>query len=175
MSAQIFQGRYTAEIEDDFVVFLIGSRQPLLQLIRHNWVSLSFFKMVNELEANPESGYLGGEFYFRFFPLETVLISYWRSFDDLEYFSRSRDTIHYPAWVRFYKDVGSNSKLGIWHETYMVRANEYECIYGNMPQFGLGKAQQVEHKALTGRSRARQRSGNDHKPATAEDVDLVMD
>ncbi len=29
---------------------------------------------------------------------------------------------------------------GIWHETYLVRAGEYEAIYGNMPPFGLGRA-----------------------------------
>lgn len=27
-----------------------------------------------------------------------------------------------------------------WHETYLVRAGEYEAIYGNMPPFGLGRA-----------------------------------
>ena len=26
---------------------------------------------------------------------------------------------------------------GIWHETYRVRAGEYEAIYGNMPRVGL--------------------------------------
>ena len=26
------------------------------------------------------------------------------------------------------------------HETYLVRAGEYEAVYGNMPPFGLGKA-----------------------------------
>ena len=31
-------------------------------------------------------------------------------------------------------------RTGIWHETYLVRAGEYEAIYGNMPPFGLGKA-----------------------------------
>ena len=30
--------------------------------------------------------------------------------------------------------------MGIWHETYRVRAGEYEAIYNNMPEFGLAKA-----------------------------------
>ncbi len=30
--------------------------------------------------------------------------------------------------------------VGIWHETYVVRAGDYECLYGNMPRFGLAKA-----------------------------------
>jgi hypothetical protein len=28
-------------------------------------------------------------------------------------------------------------------ETYLVRAGEYEAIYGNMPPFGLGKASRL--------------------------------
>jgi hypothetical protein len=29
--------------------------------------------------------------------------------------------------------------VGIWHETYKVRAGEYEAIYSGMPPYGLGK------------------------------------
>ena len=36
--------------------------------------------------------------------------------------------------------VGTSARTGIWHETYLVRAGEYEAIYGNMPPFGLGQA-----------------------------------
>ena len=30
--------------------------------------------------------------------------------------------------------------VGIWHETYLVRAGGYEAIYGNMPRIGLAAA-----------------------------------
>ena len=30
--------------------------------------------------------------------------------------------------------------MGIWHETYLVRAGDYESVYVNMPPFGLGDA-----------------------------------
>jgi len=30
--------------------------------------------------------------------------------------------------------------VGIWHETFRVRAGEYEAVYGNMPVFGLAAA-----------------------------------
>ena len=30
-------------------------------------------------------------------------------------------------------------RTGIWHETFQVRAGEYEAVYGNMPPVGLGK------------------------------------
>ena len=36
--------------------------------------------------------------------------------------------------------------IGIWHETFRVRAGEYEAIYGNMPRFGLAAA--GEHRGL---------------------------
>jgi hypothetical protein len=36
--------------------------------------------------------------------------------------------------------VGKSDRTGIWHETYLVRAGQYEAIYGNMPPHGLGKA-----------------------------------
>ena len=29
--------------------------------------------------------------------------------------------------------------MGIWHETYQIRAGEYETIYSGMPRIGLGK------------------------------------
>ena len=47
--------------------------------------------------------------------------------------------MHYPAWKAFNMKVKSNGDVGIWHETYKVQAGEYECIYNNMPRYGLGK------------------------------------
>ena len=29
--------------------------------------------------------------------------------------------------------------IGIWHETYLVRAGEYENVYSGMPPHGLGR------------------------------------
>ena len=33
--------------------------------------------------------------------------------------------------------------VGIWHETYLIRAGEYESIYSGMPLMGLAKAAQL--------------------------------
>ncbi len=30
--------------------------------------------------------------------------------------------------------------VGIWHETYLVPAGQYEAVYSGMPLFGLAKA-----------------------------------
>jgi hypothetical protein len=54
--------------------------------------------------------------------------------------ARNKTGIHLPAWKHFNQVVAKTNAVGIWHETFCVRAGEYECIYGNMPLFGLGKA-----------------------------------
>lgn len=166
MAAEIFHGRYTAEIEGDFVVFLIGARFRLRDLFRAQWLGDAMNAMQAELFANPDSGFLGGENFYRFFPIESILVSYWRSFDHLERYARAKDQEHYPAWIRFYKEVGLREDIGIWHETFMVRAGEYETLYGNMPQFGLAKAHSVNHSNLKDRVHARQRAGQSHEPET---------
>ena len=67
-------------------------------------------------------------------------MQYWRSFEHLERFANDVDDPHVAAWRNYWRRVGRDTRTGIWHETYLVRAGEYEAIYGNMPPFGLGKA-----------------------------------
>src|SRR5688500_12509947 len=125
----------SAKIDGDFVVFLIGMRVNKPWKV-HKWlpVFLAMPRMIRELEGRPESGFLGH--------VSTlgVIVQYWRSFDHLEAYARDPQQLHWPAWVDFNKRVGrSRGDVGIWHETYRVRAGEYECIYSGMPSFGLGK------------------------------------
>src|ERR1035441_9140341 len=138
--APVIDKRVTADIEGDFVVFLIGMRinRPLKP---QKWlpVFLAMPKMLRELEQRPESGLLGAKLYLGG-PRLPMVVQYWRSFEHLENYSRSRDSAHWPAWVDFNKRVGSNGDVGIWHETYLVRAGSYECVYNNMPPTGLGVA-----------------------------------
>jgi len=68
------------------------------------------------------------------------LVRYWRSFEDLERYARDPDAEHLPAWREFNQRVRASGDVGIWHETYRVRAGEYEAIYGNMPRVGLAAA-----------------------------------
>jgi hypothetical protein len=134
--AKVEAKRVTARIEGDFVVFLIGMRvnkgwKP------HKWlpVFLAMPKMIRELERRPESGFLGHIMSFG------VIVQYWRSFEHLEAYARDQNQSHWPAWVDFNKRVGaSRGDVGIWHETYRVRAGEYETVYSGMPMFGLAKA-----------------------------------
>jgi len=138
--APIIRKRVTAEIEGDFVVFLIGMRiNRLWKASRWLPVFTAMPKMVRELEQNPESGFLSAKLYLGS-PRQPMLVQYWRSFEHLERYARSREDAHWPAWVAFNTRVGSNGDVGIWHETYLVPAGRFECVYNNMPPTGLGAA-----------------------------------
>ncbi len=138
--AQIVKQRVTADVEGDFVVFMIGMRvnRPWKP---HKWlpVFLAMPRMLRELASHPEMGLLGYRQYLAN-PLAPMVFQYWRSFEDLEAFSRGKDKTHFPAWTKFNKSVGSNGDVGIWHETYLVKAGQYEAVYNNMPPFGLAVA-----------------------------------
>ncbi len=92
-------------------------------------------KMLKELEAHPESGFLGH------CGIGRVIVQYGRSFEHLENYARANDKKQWPAWVDFNRRVGSSrSDVGIWHETYIIKPGQYEAVYSGMPPFGLGKA-----------------------------------
>ena len=161
----VVPGRYTAHIEEPFVVFLIGMRVNRFRSFG-KWMpaAQSMPEMLKVLFAHPEKGFLGGESFFRLFPLTTLLLTYWRSFEDLEKFARSADDPHLGAWKRFNQSVGVDGTVGIWHETYLVQPGQYEAVYGNMPVFGLAKA--TEHVPAIGRREtARRRLGGENAPA----------
>ena len=125
--------RVTAKIEGDFVVFLIGMRINKPWKL-HKWLPVvaAMPKMIRELEQRPDSGFLG---HIRSLG---VIVQCWRSFEHLEAYARDADRQHWPAWVDFNKRVGSSrGDVGIWHETYKVRAGEYDCVYSGMPAVGL--------------------------------------
>src|SRR5690349_10723595 len=134
--AGIIDARMAAVMEGEFVVFLIGMRINKPWKL-HKWlpVFLGMPKMLKELKARPDSGFLGA------IAGPKVIVQYWRSFEHLEAYARSRDSEHWPAWVAFNKRfANSRGDVGIWHETYLVSAGRYEAIYSGMPPFGLGQA-----------------------------------
>jgi hypothetical protein len=140
---RVIHKRVTAAIEGDFVVFLIGMRiNKLWKPSRWIPVFLAMPRMLRELEGRPESGFLGANLYVGS-PLRPMVVQYWRSFEHLESYARSKDAAHWPAWVEFNKRVGSNGDVGIWHETYLVPAGAYDSVYNNMPPVGLGAVTQL--------------------------------
>jgi hypothetical protein len=154
---QIYPGRFTAVTPEPFVVFLIGMRINRLRAVRR-WlpVARTMSPMLQTLYRHPEKGFLGGESFYAW--RMPMLMTYWRSFEDLEAFARNPSDPHLSAWKRFNQAVGNDGTVGIWHETYLIEPEHYECIYGNMPRFGLGAV--MEHAPAVGRHHtARQRVG----------------
>src|SRR5947209_5278373 len=137
--AEIAGRRMTAEIDGDFVVFLIGARlNNKLRMVRSvldlGGRRRGMKAMLDYLVERPEKGLLAYEM-----GIPTI-VQYWRSFEHLEAFARDREDPHLEVWRQYWRRVGKSDRTGIWHETYLVRAGQYEAIYGNMPPHGLGKA-----------------------------------
>jgi hypothetical protein len=140
--AAIFPGRYTAQSDEPFVVFLIGFRVNRWLAVR-SWtrVAAAMGPMIAELKRQPELGLLHVEpfLYWR----GVGMVQYWCSFEQLHAYAHARNAAHLPAWAEFNRRIGSNGAVGIWHETYTVAPGQFESIYVNMPRFGLGSAMQL--------------------------------
>lgn len=159
--AKLNPGRYTGKIEGPFVVFIIGMRINKFWKF-HKWVPVAraMGPMIQELYSHPELGFLHTEFSLTWRGI--MLTQYWRSFEQLEAYARGG--IHLDAWKAFNRAVGNDGTVGIFHETYLVQENQYECVYNNMPRFGLGRA--GEHVSVSGASEtARRRLGGHNEPA----------
>ncbi len=132
-------GRFAAQIDGSFVVFLIGARINQLWAV-HRWspVTRAMPRMLRELAAQPELGLLHAEFFLSWRTLN--VLQYWRSYDQLHNYAHARDRAHLPAWAEFQKRARGNTSVGIYHESYLVPAGSYETIYADMPDFGLGRA-----------------------------------
>ena len=161
----IFPGRYSAKTNAPFVVFLIGMRiNTWWRFDKWLPVASAMGPMVRTLYTHPEKGFLHMESFWNM--RGPILVQYWRSFDDLEEFARNPSDPHVEAWKRFNQAIGADGSVGIWHETYMVSPDSYECVYGNMPKFGLGAA--MEHTEASGRrytARARLSANDGQKEA----------
>lgn len=153
--AEIIKKRMCAEIEGEFVVFLIGARINKPWKFWKWWpVATAMPRMLIELAKHPELGLLHARNAFSF--PDVMVVQYWRSFEHLEAYAKNRDLAHLPAWQAFNKAVASNGDVGIWHETYLVSPGRYETVYNNMPPFGLGAAGKLVD-AVGARQAARQR------------------
>ena len=151
--AEIHQGRWTAEIEGDFVVFIIGARAnkpwQLLRIARDLGGRRSMNYMLKYLTEHPERGLLGYQL------MGLANVQYWRSFEHLEAFAKNTDDPHLAVWRNYWKRVGKDDRTGIWHETFLVRDGEYEAVYGNMPAKGLGKATKLVRVSESSTARKR--------------------
>lgn len=161
--SKVIPGRFTAQVDGPFVVFIIGMRvNRFWQFWKWLPVAAAMGPMLKTLYSHPEKGFLGAELCLIW--RGPMLVQYWRSFEDLERFAHDADDPHLEPWRRFNRRVGSNGSVGIFHETYLVAANQYEALYGNMPVFGLARA--TKHvPAIGNKETARRRLGLKGEPA----------
>ncbi len=153
----INSGRWTARIDGDFVVFLIGAqvRDPE-QAGRAAELLAAMAEMLGELAQDPATGLLGFQ---QFGGVGGVIVQYWRSFEALEAYARNPSAKHAPVWREWNRLAeDERSGAGIWHETYLVPAGRYEAIYQNMPVTGLQNAG-TAGTVSQDRASARQRIG----------------
>ncbi len=163
--AKVIPGRFTAQTDEPFVVFIIGMRVNKFFAFR-KWIAtaMAMGPMLRTLYQHPEKGFLGAQTLISWRGVTTI--QYWRSFDDLEKFARDKDDPHLEAWRKFNKTIGSDGSVGIFHETFLVDAGKYEALYGNMPVLGLAAA--TSHVPAVGkRETARRRLGGKSEPAVA--------
>src|SRR5258708_4668373 len=105
--AAINAGRFAAQIEGDFVVFLIGMRVNKWLLVHKWWpVAMAMPPMLKELMQHKELGLL---------QVQTCIsgrvlmgLQYWRSFEQLHAYAHMREKLHLPAWAEFNRRVGGN-------------------------------------------------------------------
>jgi len=135
----MYHDRLAARIEGDFVVFIIGMRINALHR-PDLWgpVSAAMPRMLRELERKPELGLLGAQT--RWAGRHIVVVQYWRSFGHLHAYARARDAEHLPAWRAYNRALAGNDAVGVWHETFLVPAGQYEAVYRKMPLHGLAAA-----------------------------------
>ncbi|MDQ2850295.1 MAG: DUF4188 domain-containing protein [Actinomycetota bacterium] len=129
-------GRVSAEVDGDFVVFLIGMHvNRWSDLRRWGLTFTAMVRAVRELQAQPELGLLraeGGLFFGG-----PAFVQYWRSYEQLEAYARNTNAVHLPAWRAFNKAARTSDSVGIYHETYRVTAGNFEVMYNHMPEVGL--------------------------------------
>jgi len=140
----ILKGRRQAHPDKPFALFLIGMRINNLWAV-NRWLSVAqaMTRMQAELAKKPDAGllwqknFLSGRF--------TLLLQYWESGDKLFAFAHDREGAHFPAWSDFNRKAKDNHAVGIWHETYLLKPEDCENIYRDMPAFGLDGAVGVKN------------------------------
>jgi len=160
---KIIPARMTAQLDGDFVVFLIGMR------VNKWWkfwawlpVARAMPKMLIELAKRPELGLLHARSVFGL--RNFLVIQYWRSFEQLHAYATDGSLEHLPAWRDFNRRIASNGDVGIWHETYLVKDGGHESVYNNMPLWGLAAAGALvpaEGSRKSAKGRLRQTDGAD--------------
>jgi len=119
----ILPDRMAAQIEGDFVVFLIGMRINRFWKVK-KWVPafMAMPRMHKKLSTRPseETGFLG----YNILGFGNI-VQYWRSFDHLEAYANSPEGEHYPAWIALNKRrKNCRGDVGVRQESHAVQAGD---------------------------------------------------
>jgi hypothetical protein len=90
--------------------------------------------MGRELVSDPDSGSLGSRTVFDPGVRNVGFVQYRDSVASLREYARDGDRSRLPAW-QDYDQTGTkeDAAVGVWHETDVVRPDEFETVYNNMP------------------------------------------
>jgi len=127
--------RMSAELDGEFVVFLIGVRINRVWKI-HKWLPIfkARKKMLHELMAHPETGCVSH------YQSGGIAILYWRTYEQLEYIARNPDKERWPAWASFHEKLDrSRGDVGVWREVYVIKPGQTEMVHGGTRALGLSK------------------------------------
>lgn len=143
---EVIEQKVTAERDEEFVVFHIGMRINALWKI-HRWLPILVLapRLVRELVTDGESGLLESRTVAGPGIRQIGFVQYWESFEALREYARDRNGLHFSAWQDYYRSgTEADAALGIWHETYLVKPENCETVYNNMPTSGLAACDDTE-------------------------------
>src|SRR5258708_3859835 len=108
----VTMGRMSANLDGDFVVFLVGLHinKPLRP---GRWMTAvrAGRSMDSALRKDSASGMLNSRLYFG--SRGPMFAQIWRSFEDLERFARQPGEAHRKAWAQFNRTVGKTGEVGL--------------------------------------------------------------
>lgn len=132
--------RMIAELEDEFLIFIVELQVHKLWQFRRWYPAVQGMnQMLSELIRDKEYGLLSFEYRFSF--RRQLFIMYWRSFEHMHDWALNKNATHIAGWKMLNQLMKAHPEvMGFWHESYVVRPNEYESFYRNVPSVGLGLA-----------------------------------
>jgi len=150
-------GRCMARRDEPFATSLFGMRVNRLQGVPRFLGCLWLLRRVlRDLEAHPERGFLAGRVYRTGRTL--VAVQYWESFDALDAWARDHRLPHRKPWQQYLREALDDEAMGLWHETFLASPGSWEGVYVNMPPRGLAAGvAAVEMQATKGSARERLR------------------
>ena len=150
-------GRWMARRDEPFAIFVFGMRLNRLRgLPRFLWGLRVLRRVLRDLNAHPEHGYLTGRVYRAGRTL--IAVQYWESFDALDAWARDHRLPHRKPWQQYLREALDDGAMGLWHETYLASPGSWEGVYLNMPPWGLAAGvEAVELQATKGSARERLR------------------